>query len=93
MTVQPGLCGTWSETLKNGFLTTRLIYEQANQSLDCYNITNKFPEFSDTHNICCNFSMPGSKMFYHEVMLPNGAHMTENSVGPNHTDPRGLLHC
>ena len=24
--VQPGLCGTWSETLKNGFLTTRLIF-------------------------------------------------------------------
>ena len=22
---QPGLCGTWSETLKTGFLTTRLI--------------------------------------------------------------------
>ena len=25
--VQPGLCGTWSETLKTGFLTTRLILE------------------------------------------------------------------
>ena len=24
-TVQPGLCGTWSETPKTGFLTTRLI--------------------------------------------------------------------
>ena len=23
--VQPGLCGVWSETLKTGFLTTRLI--------------------------------------------------------------------
>ena len=23
--VQPSLCGTWSETLKTGFLTTRLI--------------------------------------------------------------------
>ena len=23
--VQPGLCGTWSETPKTGFLTTRLI--------------------------------------------------------------------
>ena len=23
--VQPGLCGTWSETLKTGFLTTRLV--------------------------------------------------------------------
>ena len=23
--VQPGLCGTWSETLKTGFLTTKLI--------------------------------------------------------------------
>ena len=25
--VQPGLCGTWSETPKTGFLTTRLILE------------------------------------------------------------------
>ena len=24
MAVQPGLCGTWSETPKTGFLTTRL---------------------------------------------------------------------
>ena len=26
--VQPGLCRTWSETPKTGFLTTRLIYSQ-----------------------------------------------------------------
>ena len=26
--VQPVLCGTWSETLKTGFLTTRLIYDE-----------------------------------------------------------------
>ena len=25
--VQPGLCRTWSQTSKTGFLTTRLIYE------------------------------------------------------------------
>ena len=25
--VQPGLCLTWSETPKTGFLTTRLIYK------------------------------------------------------------------
>ena len=28
MAVQPGLCRTWSETPKTGFLTTRLICEQ-----------------------------------------------------------------
>ena len=27
--VQPDLCGTWSETPKTGFLTTRLIYSRA----------------------------------------------------------------
>ena len=27
MAVQPGLCGTWSETPKTGFLTTRLILD------------------------------------------------------------------
>ena len=26
MAVQPGLCRTWSETPKTGFLTTRLVY-------------------------------------------------------------------
>ena len=26
--LQPGLCQTWSESPKTGFLTTRLIYEQ-----------------------------------------------------------------
>ena len=25
VTVQPGLCGTWAETAKTGYLTTRLI--------------------------------------------------------------------
>ena len=28
--VQPGLCGTWSETPKTGFLTTRLICSRNN---------------------------------------------------------------
>ena len=29
MVVEPGLCGTWSETLKTGFLTTRLIFSSS----------------------------------------------------------------
>ena len=33
MAVQPGLCGTWSETLKPGFLRTRLIYDKADKYL------------------------------------------------------------
>ena len=32
VTVQPGLCGTWSETTKTGFLTTRLILCQTNDT-------------------------------------------------------------
>ena len=28
LTVQPGLCRTWSETPKTGFLTTRLLYDK-----------------------------------------------------------------
>ena len=35
MVVEPGLCGTWSETPKTGFLTTRLIYT-------CYDDVNAF---------------------------------------------------
>ena len=34
MAVQPGLCGTWSEAPKTGFLTTRLIKQgPANKSI------------------------------------------------------------
>ena len=32
--VQPGLCGTWSETPKTGFLTTRLIYEPIHEEIE-----------------------------------------------------------
>ena len=32
--VQPGLCQTWSETPKNGFLTTRLISFEINKVAD-----------------------------------------------------------
>ena len=31
--VQPGLCGTWSETPKTGFLTTRLICKQTAKAM------------------------------------------------------------
>ena len=37
MVVQPGLCGTWSETPKTGFLRTRLIY----LSIDCNSSVSK----------------------------------------------------
>ena len=33
---QPGLCRTWSETPKTGFLTTRLKSLQLNQTLVCF---------------------------------------------------------
>ena len=33
MAAQPGLCGTWSETPKTGFLTTRLISEAQQDDL------------------------------------------------------------
>ena len=32
MTVQPGLCRTWSQTPKTGFLRTRLLYSDVTQS-------------------------------------------------------------
>ena len=35
MVVQPGLCGTWSETPKSGFLTTKLIFVFPFQLLGC----------------------------------------------------------
>ena len=44
--VQPGLCGTWSETPKTGFLTTRLIYFQF--SYDYCGVMSNQPEFQKT---------------------------------------------
>ena len=34
MTAQPGLCRTWSETPKTGFLTTRLIFNHLSVAKD-----------------------------------------------------------
>ena len=60
MVVQPGLCGTWSETPKTGFLTTRLIlfpnfnlkFEYSRKSVDepaCLTLClTKFKTSSDT---------------------------------------------
>ena len=60
--VQPGLCGTWSETLKTGFLTTRLIlgsYHQIPTFLLLHSLQycqllfdaySKVPKFSDARN-------------------------------------------
>ena len=58
MTVQPGLCGTWSETPKTGFLTTRLIFpillkvdkirNHKNETVTFYNFIFKGFEISPT---------------------------------------------
>ena len=45
--VQPGWCGTRSETPKTGFLTTRLIFGSHNGSLT-----------PSTHHACSNKSLP-----------------------------------
>ena len=47
--VQPGLCRTWSQTLKTGLLTTRLIYElylEKNCFLNMQTIRTEFFYFS-----------------------------------------------
>ena len=46
VTVQPGLCMTWSETPKTGFLITRLIYK----SLDEFEIR---PDPTTDYGVSC----------------------------------------
>ena len=56
MVVQPGLCWTWSESLKTGFLTTRLISTLLAQAskvktyellkLECSNVDTEMLKYS-----------------------------------------------
>ena len=48
MVVQPGLCRTWSETPKTGFLRTRLIYtDRPSVFCSCISV-----QFENTQNRC-----------------------------------------
>ena len=47
MVVQPGLCGTWSETPKTGFLTTRLISSNCDKDGKVH--LPVFPPVDQTH--------------------------------------------
>ena len=42
VTVQPGLCGTWSETPKTGFIRTRLKLVRHSSPADCFEIFQTF---------------------------------------------------
>ena len=59
--VQPGLCGTWSETPKTGFLTTRLICRYSLVALirvllmSVHNLWRIWQNFvQNMHLICCS---------------------------------------
>ena len=45
----------------------------------------KFPKYSDTQNICCNYSKIWTMWLYHRVMCPNNADGMANSVDPDQT--------
>ena len=47
----------------------------------------KFPNYSDTLNICCNHSKIWTMWLYHRVMSPNDADGMANSVDPDQTAP------
>ena len=50
VTVQPGLCGTWSETPKTGFLTTRLIWACYNE-VEVYHIDSYIDDYLSLFHI------------------------------------------
>ena len=60
MVVQPGLCRTWSEAPKTGFLTTRLIcaVERAGLSLSWSKTQGRF-SLGEAENISLIFVLPG----------------------------------
>ena len=73
MTVQLDLCGTWSETPKKGFLTTRLILIVKYLKIQTH---NHFAE--NTLKLHVSSTMI-------EVMPPNDADDTANSENPDQT--------
>ena len=63
VTSQPGLCGTWSETPKTGFLTTRLMLSSPYVCVDYMSLVLRKPVFgvSDqvTHKPGCTATEEG----------------------------------
>ena len=51
----------------------------------------KFPNYSDTQNICCNHSKIWTMWLYHRVMNPNDADRMANSGDPDQTAPLGAV--
>ena len=75
MVVEPGLCGTWSETPKRGFLTMRLISYRINASTFCVHP-------SVVHSLSCevdfSFSRPPASSV---VLFPGPAWATVGLLG------------
>ena len=51
----------------------------------------KFPKYSDTQNICCNYPKSWTRWLFLRVMSPNDADGMANSVDPDQTAPLGAV--
>ena len=51
----------------------------------------KFPKYSDTQKICCDYSKIWTMWLYHRVNSPNDADGMANSVDPDQTAPLGAV--
>ena len=78
MAVQPGLCGTWSETPKTGFLTTRLNYHSIRLEHWDVNNENLHGDFFERNTGDANITMD---MFRQINMIDPDAKLFLNDYG------------
>ena len=84
MVLQPGLCRTWSETPKTGFLRTRLIllYKFLIFYIFCHILT--YISLSDDYHVkICKFTALSSDSFCQIYRVTDEALIAETAVWPN----------
>ena len=78
------LCNT--DTVVTAIALPVLSYRRA-ENISLY---HKFPKYSDTQKICCNYSKIWTMWLYYKVMSPNDADRMANSVDPDQTVCPGI---
>ena len=81
MTAQSGLCRTWPETPKTGFLTSvKDLLEYC-----------KVSKFSGARKLCCKLPKIQTKRQNHRIFCRKDANEIANSEDPDQTAPQGAV--
>ena len=65
--------------------------QKSGMKYNSFTMYRKFPRYSDTQKICCNYSKIWTVLLYHRVNSPNDADGMANSVDPDQVAPRSSL--